>query len=68
MNIQDVLWCQLIKPIQVASTSELHENQQNDLLFFEIVPAISAGPQKYKNQIVDNYFTFYNPKKFQAFL
>ena len=34
----DVLWGQPIKLIQVASTSELHENQRNDLLFFEIVP------------------------------
>ena len=37
-SILDVLWGQPIKLIQVASTSELHENQQNDLLFFEIVP------------------------------
>ena len=43
MNIQDVLWCQLIKLIQVSSTSELHENQQNDLLFFEIVPCHFCG-------------------------
>ena len=34
----DVLWGQPIKQNQVASTSELHENQRNDLLFFEIVP------------------------------
>ena len=34
----DVLRGQPIKFAQVASTSELHENQQNDLLFFEIVP------------------------------
>ena len=34
----DILWGQPIKIIQVASTSELHKNQQNDLLFFEIVP------------------------------
>ena len=34
----DVLWGQPIKLIQVASTSELRENQRNDLLFFEIVP------------------------------
>ena len=33
------LWSQRIKLIQVASTSELRENQQNDLLFFEIVPS-----------------------------
>jgi hypothetical protein len=36
--ILDVLWGQPIKQNQVASTSELHENQRNDLLFFEIVP------------------------------
>ena len=29
-------WGQPIKLVQVASTSELRENQQNDLLFFEI--------------------------------
>ena len=34
----DVLWGQPIKQNQVASTSELHENQSNDLPFFEIVP------------------------------
>ena len=34
----DVLWGQPIKQNQVASTSELHENQRNDLSFFEIVP------------------------------
>ena len=39
----DVLWGQPIKLIQVASTSELHENQQNDLLFFEIVPCHCCG-------------------------
>ena len=37
-NIIDVLWGQPIKQNQVASTSELCENQRNDLLFFEIVP------------------------------
>ena len=39
----DVLWGQPIKLAQVASTSELHENQRNDLLFFEIVPGHSCG-------------------------
>ena len=34
----DVLWGQPIKQNQVASTSELNENQRNDLLFFDIVP------------------------------
>ena len=34
----DVLWGQPIKHAKVASTLELCENQQNDLLFFEIVP------------------------------
>ena len=34
----DVLWDQPIKLIQVASNSELRENQWNDLLFFEIDP------------------------------
>ena len=35
----DVLWVQPIKLTQVASTSELHENQQNDLVFFKIIPS-----------------------------
>jgi hypothetical protein len=35
----DVLWGQPIKLIQVASSSELRENQWNNLLFFEIVPS-----------------------------
>ena len=41
--IVDVLWCQPIKLIQVASTSESHENQPNNLLFFEIVPCHFCG-------------------------
>ena len=39
----EVLWNQPIKLIQVAPTSELLENQRNDLVFFKI---IFAGPQK----------------------
>ena len=39
----DVLWGQRIKLIQVASNSELDENQWNDLLFFEIVPSHCFG-------------------------
>ena len=35
----DVLWGQPIKLSQVASTSELLENQQNDLVFFKIIPS-----------------------------
>ena len=35
----DVLWGQLIKLAQVASTSELLENQQNDLVFLKIMPS-----------------------------
>ena len=35
----DVLWGKLIMLVQVASTSELRENQRNDLLLFEIVPS-----------------------------
>ena len=41
--ILDVLWGKPIKLIQVASTSELYENQRNDLLFFEIVPCHCCG-------------------------
>ena len=37
--ILDVLWGQPIKLIQVASNSELRENQWNDHLFFEIIPS-----------------------------
>ena len=36
--VLDVMWGQSIKLAQAASTSELRENLQNDLLFFEIVP------------------------------
>ena len=35
----DILWGQPIKLIQVASTSELLENQRNDLVFFKIIPS-----------------------------
>ena len=41
--VLDVLWGQPIKLIHVASNSELHENQWNDLLFFEIVPSHCFG-------------------------
>ena len=37
--ILDVLWGQRIKQNQVASASELLENQWNDLLFFKIIPS-----------------------------
>ena len=35
----DVLWGQPIKQNQVASTSELLENQRNNLVFFKIIPS-----------------------------
>ena len=35
----DVLWSQLIQLAQVASTSKLLEIQQNDLVFFKIIPS-----------------------------
>ena len=35
----DVLWGQPINLVQVASTSELLENQRNDLVFFKIIPS-----------------------------
>ena len=38
-SVLDVLWGQGIKLIQVASNSELRENQWNNLLFFKIVPS-----------------------------
>jgi hypothetical protein len=40
------LWGQPIKLAQVASTSELLENQWNDLFPSKSFPLISAGPQK----------------------
>ena len=43
VRVVDVLWGQSIKLIQVASNSELRENQWNDLLFFEIVPSHCFG-------------------------
>ena len=46
LYILDVLWGQPIKLIQVASNSELCENQWNDLLFFEIVPSHCFGAFK----------------------
>ena len=52
--LSDILW----GLAQVDSTSEQRENQQKDLLFFEIVPVISAGPQKFKHKLRHNYFTF----------
>ena len=39
----DVFWGKSSKLAQVASTSELRENQQNNLLFFEIVPSHFCG-------------------------
>ena len=52
----DVLWGQPIKLIQVASNSELHENQWNDLLFFEIVPSHCFGaPEASKIDCLKNY-------------
>ena len=43
----EIFWGQLIKLVQVASTSELHENQWNDQLFSsKPLPLISAGSQK----------------------
>ena len=44
--ILDVLWGQPIKLLQVASTSELLENQRHDLFSSKSFPLISAGPQK----------------------
>ena len=39
MYLLDDLCCQPIKLAQVASTSELLENQRNDLVFFKIIPS-----------------------------
>jgi hypothetical protein len=43
LRLVDILWSQLIKLAQVASTLELLKNQQNALLFFEIVPCHFCG-------------------------
>ena len=45
----DVLLGQPIKLIQVAANLELHENQWNNLLFFEIVPAHCFGASEPSN-------------------
>ena len=47
--VLDVLWGQPIKLIQVASNSELPQNQWNNHIFFEIVPSHCFGPQNLKN-------------------
>ena len=39
INILEVLCGQPINLFQVASTSKLLENQQNDLVFFKIIPS-----------------------------
>ena len=54
----DVLWGQPNKLIQVAFTSELRENQQNDLLFFEIVPSHCFGGLRSTNikQVITTLF------------
>ena len=44
-QLLDVLWGQPIKLVQMASTSELLENQRN-LFSSKSFPLISAGPQK----------------------
>ena len=56
-TVLDVLWDQPIQLIQVASNSELRENQWNDLIFFEIVPSHCFGASEaskidyFKNQV-----------------
>ena len=37
------VWGQPIKLVQVASTSQLRENQRNNFLLFEIVPSHFSG-------------------------
>ena len=73
----DVLWGQPIKLIQVASDSELHENQLNDHLFFEIVPSHCFGASEVqwnldlrkilgepKNFLKSRFFLISNTRKF----
>ena len=52
--IVDILWGQPIKLIQVASNSELLENQRNDLVFFKIIPVFWM----LKSTVVMTYFMF----------
>jgi hypothetical protein len=61
------LWGQPIKLIQVASNSELRENQWNDLLFFEIVPSRSGLSSlgvpgvPWHTQILSDQLTLFQP-------
>jgi hypothetical protein len=64
------LWGQSIKLAQVASASELLENQQNDLVFFKIIPshfcrASEASKIDCFKNMKDIFFILYDPKKFQ---
>ena len=59
-----VLWGQPINLIQVTSNSELHENQQNDLLFFEIVPSHSFGALEVQGIPAFRDFTIRDPLYF----
>ena len=60
----DVLWGQRIKLIQVASNSELRENQWKDHLFFEIVPSHCFGASEASNiKRLKNGQLFYGQKK-----
>ena len=61
--VVDVLWGQRIKLAQVASTSELLENQWNDLVFFKItlISMIKKMPNFFwmlKSKLVMTYFMF----------
>ena len=51
-SVLDVLWNQLIKLVQVASTSELRKNQRNDLLSFEIVFCHFYGVSEFTNVLL----------------
>ena len=57
IRILDVLWGQPIKLAQVAYTSELRENQWNDLLFFEIVSCHSCGASEVQTTNIKQFIT-----------
>ena len=66
--VVDVLWGQPIKLIQVASNSDLHENQWNDLLFFEIVPSHCFGASEASKIDCFNFQKIFYHKKITLIL
>ena len=68
-NILDVLWGQLIKLIQVFSTSEFHEYWWNDIVFIFFVPSTLCRASEASNiDCVKNWFWKYLTKNLNALL